>query len=414
MRTWSCSVLSALAVLLMGASVADAAPPTPRDLLAANTRPLTFSADTVGGPGGDHLMSQMTRAQFVLVGESHFDRDTPVLVGGLYERLRKEQGFRYLVVEQDPIAIEAVNSPTLRGDLSAIAAYARRYEAHIGFAADPDLGLLARVSRYSRRGDPAIWGLEQAQGSIRYLEEIVALAPDADRRTMAEALLDKARVAERRTNQGGFLHDDPAVLPALEALKAAYAAKPGSRADRLIEGLRASAEIYSFNRRAITGERVGLYNNTYREALFKQGFMASYRRAARPHLAPKAVFKFGDWHMYRGRSPGSAFTIGNFAHEFAISNGMEGYGVSVMALGGHYASPADYGAWIAPLFPDGPPAEPVVIDLRPLKPYARDFVSQVAVADQWMLRDFIHGFDAVVVLPNSAKASFTLTGFPSP
>lgn len=63
---------------------------------------------------------------------------------------------------------------------------------------------------------------------------------------------------------------------------------------------------------------------------------------------------------------------------------------------------------------EGPPDQPVVIDLRPLKPYARDFVKQVDPAEQWMLRDFIHGFDALVVIPASAKASFELTGFPSP
>lgn len=60
------------------------------------------------------------------------------------------------------------------------------------------------------------------------------------------------------------------------------------------------------------------------------------------------------------------------------------------------------------------PTTPVVIDLRALRPYARDFTSQVAAADQWQLRDFIHSTDALVILPGSRKATWDLTGFPAP
>lgn len=389
-------------------------PPDTRALLAANTRTFTLTEAGLEGPGAEFLLAQSARAQFVLLGEHHHDHDTPVFAGALFKRLQRDLGFRYLVVEQDPLAMETINSPAVRGDLARIAELAQRYPTHIGFSSDQDLALLADVSRTSRPGNPAIWGVEQAQGATRYLEEIVSLAPSPATRAAAQALLDEARAKESRAHQGAFIHDDATVLPRLQALSAAFAAKPGSRADRLLSGLTLSAEIYSFNRRANAGERVGLYNNTEREALFKRTFMENYRRAAKAGGLPKAMFKFGSWHIYRGRSPGGAFTIANFAHEFAIANGMEAYGIDVVPLGAGYATLADEEPWMTVFFPDGPPNQPTVIDLRPLKPYGRKFTAQVDVAKQWELRDYLHGHDALVVLPDSRKASWDLTGFPVP
>ncbi len=274
--------------------------------------------------------------------------------------------------------------------------------------------LLALVSKDARSGDPSIWGLQQAQGVAPYLEELVTLASNAATRATTQGLLDEARLKETRANQGAFIHDDPTTLSRLTALKTAFAAKPGSRADVLLTGLVTSARIYSYNRRANAGERVGLYNNTEREALFKRSFMTHYRQVATAKTLPRVMFKFGSWHGYRGRSPGGAFTIANFAHEFAIANGREAYGIVVVPTGGYEADVTEEGPWMKALFPDGPPKQPVILDLRAIQPWSRVFVNQVPVEQQGALRDYIFAHDAVVVLPNSAKASWDLTGFPVP
>ena len=91
-----------------------------------------------------------------------------------------------------------------------------------------------------------------------------------------------------------------------------------------------SAEIFGYNRRAGAGEFVGLFNNTEREVEFKHHFRRQYGEALREGGPPKVLFKFGTWHMYRGRSPGSAFTIGNHAHEVAIFGGKDAYGILVL------------------------------------------------------------------------------------
>lgn len=406
-------VLALAALAVTTASVAQTPPPVDtRALLAANTRPFSYADGKLAGPGADFMFGQIKDSQFVFLGESHHDHETPIFAGALHSRLQADLGYRYLAVEQDPLAIEAVNS--YRGDLAKIAALAKRYPTHIGFASDQDLRFLAQAARSAKPGDPSVWGLEQAQGAAPYLEELVALAPNAATKATTQGLLDEARLKETRATQGAFMHDDAATLPRLIALKTAFAAKPGSRADVLLTGLATSAEIYAFNRRANAGERVGLYNNTFREALFKRSFMTHYRQVATAKALPKVMFKFGSWHGYRGRSPGGAFTIANFAHEFAIANGREAYGIVVVPTGGYEADVTEEGPWMKALFPDGSPQQPVILDLRAIQPWSRVFANQVPLEQQAPLRDYIFGHDAVVVLPNSAKATWDLTGFPVP
>jgi len=377
-------------------------------LVARNTYPFELRADgTIIGPGADLLRERTADAQFFLFGEGHNDRDTPRLAGAIYRMLHDAHGYRTVVVEQDPLAIEAASRPPLRGDVAAIAALARRYPAHFGFASDQDLGFLALAGSLG-----AVWGVEQAQGAPRYLEELAALAPDPAIRARVETLLERAG-KESRAQPGIFMHDDPATLPALQALRQDYGTAPGSRADLLLSDLVDSARIYGYDRRAGEGEYVGLYNNTEREALFKRHFVRNYHAATTGAEPLKAMFKFGGWHMYRGKSPGQAYTIGNFAHEFAIWNGMRAYGITVLAIGGN-AQWDDVPGWMRTLLPRQLPDTPVLVDLQPLKPYARPLREPVDVEDQWETRDLLQGFDAIVVLPHSAKASWDLTGFNPP
>lgn len=402
------TILSTITAVLCLAGVAMAAP---ADMVAANTRPFAVADGKLSGPGARFLETQTAQAQFVLFGEDHFDHDSPLFAAALYRMLRDRNGAEVLVVENDPVAMETLNGKAYRGNLARTAELARAYPTHIGFASDQDLAILALATERSTDGRPMLWGIEQAQGATRYLEELQRLAPAGPIKAQAAALHAEARAKETRANMGGFLHDDPTSLARVQDLQAAWKPKPGSRADYLLTNLVASLEIYSYNRRANAGERVGLFNNTVREALFKRHFMAAYRQAGG---APKAMFKMGSWHMYRGKSPGQAYTIGSFAHELAIANGSEAYGLQVISLGGYAASFADHPDWLRPILPASVPTTPVVIDLRALRPYARDFTSQVAAADQWQLRDFIHSTDALVILPGSRKATWDLTGFPAP
>jgi hypothetical protein len=403
------STLLLSALLACGAAVAGDPPPVDTAaLVTKNTYAFTLGENgELAGPGADFLKQATADAQFVLFGESHHDFTSPQFAAALYRMLHADHGFDTVVVEQDPLAIEAIGRKPLKGDAKQIATLSQKYPTHLGFSSDQDLGFLATAS-----GLGHVWGLEQAQGASRYLDELQTLAPNGELKGRVTALLEEAR-KETRTNPGAFLHDDTTTLGKLDALRKDFHAKAGSRADVLLQGLATSALIYSYNHRAMDGEYVGLYNNTEREALFKQGFVRHYRAEAKGNTPLKALFKFGNWHMYHGKSPGQAYTIGNFAHEFAIWNAMRAYGISVMPFGG-YDDWKEVPAWMKPLLPAQLPEAPVLIDLRPLKPYGRPFRLSVADADQWEQRDFLQGYDAIVILPHSKKATWDLTGFPVP
>jgi hypothetical protein len=50
------------------------------------------------------------------------DHAIPIFAAGLYATLHDEQGFKHLVLEQAPVAIEDALAPARRGDLEKIAA----------------------------------------------------------------------------------------------------------------------------------------------------------------------------------------------------------------------------------------------------------------------------------------------------
>jgi hypothetical protein len=412
-QLWRIGLLSAAFFGALAHSDDTAPEPDLAALVAQASYPISFANGRLSGAGQEHLMHELSTAQFVLLGESHYDHDTPLFAGALYRELQAKMGFHHFVVEQDPIAIEDALKPGTRGNASAIAEIAKRDPYLFGFASDQDLALLADVGRLDQ-GPDTIWGLEQAQGTTRYLKELRELAGTPALRAECTQLLDEARKIEMERGPHGDYLSEPGAYANMQVLRAHFKAAAGSRAMKLLDGLVTSAEIYSYYRRADAGEYVGLFNNTVRESLFKREFVADYAHAvAHGEALPKAMFKFGDVHMFHGLDPVMAFPIGNFAHEFAISHGLDGYSIDIFALG-TYAQWSDLPAWLLPLLPATAPSHEVLIDLRALRPYQKLFRAKVADKDQWEFRAFINGYDAVLLLPNSRKADMTLTGFPNP
>ena len=398
-----------IALLICACTVQAQTPPETPTLVAQNSYPFSYSSTTLEGPGADFIHAQTARSQFVLLGEQHMDHAIPIFSGALYTMLHDKHGFRHVVVEQDPVAIdEALQSPR-RGDATQLAMHVRRYPGLFEFDSDEDLGFLALAGSIEK-GPDAIWGVEQTTGAIRYLEELVELAPNDAAREQAKQALAAGRAVDTGPRYSVHWLIDKDTPATIDSLRKAFAPRQQSRADYLLSNLAKSSEIFGYYRRAEAGEFVGLYNNTVREEVLKGHFLARYRVVAKNGALPKALFKFGSNHLYRGKNPTQAFPIGNLAHELAIVNGREAYGLFVMMLGEGYMSYDDYPAWLRPLLPKTPPQNPVVIDLRALRPYQRLFRQQVEAPQQWELQSLLHGYDAIVILPGSKPASWNLVG----
>ncbi len=402
--------IALLAVSLAAVSAtAQESPPRVADLVARNSHTFEFSATTLRGKGADFLRGQTAGTQFVLLGEEHMDHATPLFAGALFRMLHDAHGYRHLVVEQDPVAIEDALQPDVRGHAERIAAHARRYPTLYEFDTDEDLAFLAQVGDLVP-GNDAIWGVEQATGATRYLEELVELAPDAVARERAAALLAAATAADPGPRYSVNWLIAATTPDDVAGLAAVYPAPAGSRAARLLAGLAKSAEIFGYYRRAEAGEYVGLYNNTVREEVLKSNFLERYRAAAAQERMPRAMFKFGGNHLYHGKNPTQAFPIGNLAHEMAIANESAAFGLFVIMLGDGYRSYDDYPAWLRPLLPAEAPSAPTIVDLRALRPYQRLFREGVAPDQVWEQRALLHGYDAIVILPGSREGVRMLGG----
>ena len=388
-----------------------APPPAPlaAELVAANLHEFQYTADATSGPGSRFLREATAGSQFVLLGEDHMDHATPVFAGALFRMLHSDHGFRYLVVEQDPVAIEEALAPSVRGDVDAIGRLAGRWTSLFEFDSDEDLALIALAGALEPTG-PAIWGVEQTTGASRTIAELVDLAPDEPARRAAMSLLATVERLDPGPSYTLNWLGGPDAEAQIAALAALYRAQPGSRAARLLQSLATSAEIFGYYRRASAGEYVGLYNNTVREATMKTNFVEQYRRAAAGGTLPKAMFKFGANHLYHGKNPTQAFPIGNLAHELAIANGAEAYGLYVISLGPGYRSYADYPSWMRPLLPADEPRVPTLVDLRALRRYQRVMRAGVAPDDVWEQMALLHGYDALVILPGSRPAIRSVGG----
>jgi hypothetical protein len=402
-----------LGMAIGGGSLAVAADPEPGALLRASTHALQMTPAGLDGPGADVLKRGTARAQFVLIGEGHHDHDTPLFASALFKMLRRDHGFDAVVVEQDPLGIETMLQPDVRGDTRRMAEWMKRYPGLLGFASDQDLQFLADVAALVP-GPHSIWGIEQAQCAARYLEELETLAPAGAARKDVAALLADVRAKETtRATRGDFLYD-ASTLSRLQELQKKLNPPPGSRADFLLTGLVTSAEIYSYHRRARSEKTPSLYqrNNTVREAWLKRMFVESYRREARDGHVPRALFKLGVVHTVRGRSPLDVWTTGNLAHELAAFNGMKAYGILVLGIGGSWGEWKDLDGWLRPLLPAALPATPLLVELEPLRGIAEKYAQSLEAKDRESMASLIHGFEAVVLLPHSRKADWTLTGFP--
>lgn len=345
----------ALAMILVPVTVwATPAPPS----IASATYRFIWSERDLTGPGATHLRAAVQRAQFVLIGEQHNDRDTPLFTRTLYALLRRENGFHHLVVEQDPLGVEFALSPGRRGDVAAIGRGLRAWPTLLGFASDQDLALLADAGA-NVSGPDAVWGLEQAQSPVRYLEELAELAPAGAIRADIIRLLDRARAEDRtRADFGSFLAYDRQTLPHLKHLAARWAPASGSSASALLDGLVKSAEIYDYYVRAESDKDAALHhrNCTVREAWLKTQFTHDYRAAAASEVLPRALFKFGDNHIRRGIGSTGAWTLGTFVAGLATFDEMEAYGILVVAIGSDVPDWKHLPAELRPLLPATRPA----------------------------------------------------------
>jgi hypothetical protein len=377
-------------------------------LIAENLRPVTIEQNALAGPGAKFLIEEAGRAQFVALGERHFNADIPSITTLLFLALQKEHGFQYLAVENGPVATRRLVEKPYRADLQQTVGYLKRFPFAIAFNSDQDLAMMVDVTRASKARGRPLWGVDQEFGVLHVLEELDRTAKTPAQRQAVERLRSLSKGAESKRDSVHFL-SGASTQEQFEQLRKEFSPGPGSFEDFAIRQMALSQEIYSYYRRAEQGEPVGRLNNYVREENMKDLFMEEYRYAQqRGDRLPKAVLKYGQWHLYRGLSPGSIFPLGNFVSEFAKSNGMESLHVFFTVRPPHEELAKDEWAQLRPFFAAAQEGW-ALIDMRPLRNYWHAGRIPSINAE---FRRLIFGYDFVFVMNENRPATTMLTDPP--
>ena len=393
------------------------------EALRTNRSTLSLTDDGgLTGPGADLLLAEGERSQFFLVGEEHGIAEVPEVTAALFRALRPA-GYRHLAVE-----IGATTADTLEGlarSPEPIDAFVEFFAAHAPgtafFTAREDAEMLIDAVRTTGGAEGTIWGLDYDILADRYpLRRLRDLAPNDEARRAVESAIERAdrglaRAVEESNPMGSVMFSGPDTV--FDALVEAFGPDPDPEAARILHTL---TETVRINGHFVAGE--GWESNERRARLNKKRLADRYREAAAAEEAPpRAVFRFGSYHMMRGRTGTNVYDIGQLAASIAELNGLESF--HLLMVGGpgtlrQQFDPRTFGwmhvpvssirsAGLAPLAAELAEGW-TLFDLRPLRPLAdADRLGDLDPAFEQM----IWAFDAVLVLVGSTPGE-SLPGAP--
>ena len=383
------------------------------ELLSANTFPIVLDDAAIAGPGADLIWRLAQDAQFVALGEEHNNFHIPAISTAIFAQLHELYGFGYFMTEQDPVMMELMSRPPVRGDIEQINNLARRYPMGVTFNSDQELEMLAAIGGLAGPDMDIIWGCDQAAGVTHTLDQLALEVEGEELRAYVLERRDVAAAAERARNfkTGHFISAaDPEWFA---ELKEVINPEPGSRAAWLLDVLINGNTVFGFYKRGEKGLIPGYYeNNRYREEHLKDLCLDKYRQAERFDEYPKSLMKFGSWHLYQGLSPTRIHTIGDFFANVARFNGFEFLSINFVSLPEDPAASMQKIGYAWPFIEHLDPAEFAVVDLRPFRHYRNRRMLEESAGESWATahqEDFsrlVYGYDLLFFVGSTKPASF--------
>ena len=382
-------------------------------LLNANTLPIALDGAAIAGPGADLILRLAKDAQFVALGEEHYNLHIPAISTAIFAQLHERYGFRYFMTEQDPVMMELMSRPPVRGDIDQINDLARRYPMGVTFNSDQELEMLAAIGGLPDADMDVIWGCDQAAGVTHTLDQLALAVEGEELQAHVHKKRDVAAEAERVRDfkTGHFISAaEPEWFAELEDV---IDPEPGSRAAWLLDVLINGNTVFGFYKRGEQGLVPGYYeNNRYREEHLKDLCLDKYRQAERFDPFPKALMKFGSWHLYQGLSPTRIHTIGDFFANVARFNGFEFLSIIFVSLPEDPAASMKKIGYAWPFIEHLDPTEFAVVDLRPFRHYRHRRMLEEAAGESWATahkEDFsrlVYGYDLLFFVGSTKPATF--------
>ncbi|MEM7551442.1 MAG: hypothetical protein AAF363_17300 [Bacteroidota bacterium] len=378
---------------------------------------LNFSEWQISGDGFEWIKQESEEAQFVLIGEEHGLKEVPQFVTHLSEEIQA-YGFNHFVTEAGPnTSIDLLKALQSDNYSESFKAYFDQNPLGIAFYFwKNETEMLYKIYQNFGASDQTLWPIDQEFiVSLRpYFKHLENKAPDADSKALALKHYEKADSAFNKAiidkNFGGVLlyslkEED------FSKLRKEFSGSPESV--QIINDLQESRHIYSLFAKGKIYQ-----SNLDRIAHMKENFHRFYNKAIQNgESKPKAVFKFGMTHMFRGRSMLNIYDIGNMASELAEANDSKSFHIALLPKEGtvnQYFLFNDPAAKQAPY--DGKKsfkfAKPffnlvennddwLVVDLKPIRELL--FKNKIKDLDP-ALENFIWSFDCAIVMPTVTAA----------
>lgn len=371
-------------------------------LLRANSFALSVDKGMLRGEGARLILEAAQSAQIISIAEEHNVWQLNEFTRGLFDTLSSTRDFRFLALEQGPVVTRWMNRAARAGGIDSISRLVQRYPQAPTFATDEELRLIDHVARTSDGRYDAVWGLDQELGAFHILDRLAAIAPNERAESMAR------RAAMRAWKYEGDRFGDTLYLAQVSdpsdfaELRDAFDPKEGSEAEFLIRALEKTSRIFYNHALGQRGFPTLFESVSERELWMKQRFMEEYRRAQRAGISlPRIILKMGHWHVMRGIFLAHVSTTGEFADQFALSNGMSLFLLSTHVVDG----PEQWrnSKTFSPLAIPGAPF--TIIDFRPLRPYAHQKKIN-GLTDAWI--DRIFRIDAALIVRGGGTGSYSI------
>jgi hypothetical protein len=361
------------------------------------------------------MTDAIEHAQFVLLGESHFSRETPRLASAVCWLMHPDS----YAVEAGPYAAAYVNG--LLKDPKRATRMKERERAHpasMAFLnAEQENDLAASCAASTRNRNFALWGLDhEFQGAASVLLEQMNMQRNGQ--TSAAAIRDalkkdkQAEAKARSTGDTTQLFLVSASENDVAELQAALDVDGAPASQSMMREIAESRRIYRLNLADSPD------SNSERASVLKKHFLDRYRTLKQTTPHPRILLKFGDNHMWKGFNDSHQLDLGDFVAELASVERTTSLHIQVIAARGTvagfegYARPMkdepfllsempEYG-WLKPvieLLPadKGAGSNGIVVDLRKLR------FRNIAMPSEW--QHLVYGYDLLVMLPEFTPAN---------
>ncbi len=345
--------------------------------------------------GVDFFLKSALESEVLLFGENHGIKEIANFSQILYDTLSSNHS-RVLVTEVGPATAHQVQNMMEEGTFRKFMSEGTNLHSVPFFFLEQEVPLLEKtLSSFPENENSVLWGIDQ---------EFIAGAPVIIRRLEELAMTDQENKAVRKFKRKAFFN--PFIIGmgsgnSLSELEAAFSESASLEAKRLTSQLVLSHKIYK--------EQMGgdvRWSNERREKLMMENF--NYYVESYPGSLPPMFFKFGSYHLHKGRSPTVKEALGLKIDQWAKTKGLSTIAINVDAVSGETLDPLMGGKqeipsiryWTKSPFKALVKDKPVLFDLGPIKNHPE--ITKLSGRTQLMIK----GYDYLVLFPVGTPQNF--------